>query len=167
MRRSTIVSETIFRRSIRLKQTAAWWTIQTRSDELNWARCRIFHELNSLMKSSTFTFYGETCTLSIGCIYMLQRHRSERHCTTNSEKCFLKLTCRWNYQFQNFPCLNYQFQNFPCLNCRVQCVLRLWKLQTLGVGFHVVSYEWARLSHVRRDSVFDRCRAFSHVQSGL
>ena len=35
MRRSTIVSETIFRRSIRLKQTAAWWTTQTHSDELN------------------------------------------------------------------------------------------------------------------------------------
>ena len=35
------------------------WTIQTHSDELNWARRQTFHELNSLslvplMKSSTF-----------------------------------------------------------------------------------------------------------------
>ena len=60
MWRSTFVSETIFRRSIRLKQTdRACWTIQTHSDELNWPSRRTCQELNSLsfvclMKSSTF-----------------------------------------------------------------------------------------------------------------
>ena len=57
---STFVPETIFRRSLRLKQTdRRFWTIQTHSDELNWARSRTFHELNwlslvLLMKSSSF-----------------------------------------------------------------------------------------------------------------
>ena len=46
MWRSTFVPETIFRRFIRLKQTERTrWTIQTHSDELNWARR---HERNSL-----------------------------------------------------------------------------------------------------------------------
>ena len=60
MWRSTFVPETIFRRSLRLKQTdRRFWTIQTHSDELNWARSRTFHELNwlslvLLMKSSSF-----------------------------------------------------------------------------------------------------------------
>ena len=55
-----VCPETIFKRSIRLKQTnRTCWTIQTHSDELNWARRRTFHELNTLslirlMKSSTF-----------------------------------------------------------------------------------------------------------------
>ena len=59
MYRSTFVPETIFRRSIRLEQTGTtYWKIQTYSDERNWARRRIFHELKSqplvrLMKSST------------------------------------------------------------------------------------------------------------------
>jgi len=49
MWRTTFVPETIFRRSIRLEQTdKTCWTIQTHSDELNWARRRTFHELNSL-----------------------------------------------------------------------------------------------------------------------
>ena len=60
MWRSTFIPATIFRRSIRLKQTdRTCCTIQTHSDELNWART--FHELNynsrsliRLMKSSTF-----------------------------------------------------------------------------------------------------------------
>ena len=48
MWRSTFVPETIFRRSIRLKQTdTTCWTIQTYSDELNWTRRGTFHELNS------------------------------------------------------------------------------------------------------------------------
>ena len=52
--------ETIFRRSVRLKQTdRTCWMIQTHLDEPNWARRQIFYELNSLslvrlMKSSTF-----------------------------------------------------------------------------------------------------------------
>ena len=51
MWRSTFVPETIFRRCIRLKQTErTCWTIQTHSDELNWARCGTFHELNSLSR---------------------------------------------------------------------------------------------------------------------
>ena len=60
MWKSTFVPETIFRRSIRLEQTdRTCWTIQTHSDELNWARRRTFHEVNSislvrLMKISTF-----------------------------------------------------------------------------------------------------------------
>ena len=60
MWRSTFVPGMIFRRSIRLKQTdRTCWTIQTHSDELNWASSRTFHELHSqslvrLMKSSTF-----------------------------------------------------------------------------------------------------------------
>ena len=60
MWKSTFVPETIFRRSIRLEQTdRTCWTIQTHSDELNWARRRTFHEVNSislvrLMKMSTF-----------------------------------------------------------------------------------------------------------------
>ena len=60
MWRSTFVPETIFRRSIRLKKTGGTcWTIQTHSDQLNWARCRNLRELNSLslarvIKSSTF-----------------------------------------------------------------------------------------------------------------
>ena len=60
MGRSTFVPKTIFRRSIRLKQMdSTFWTIQTHSDELNWARRRTFHELNSLslvrlLKSSKF-----------------------------------------------------------------------------------------------------------------
>ena len=46
MWRSTFVPETIFKRSIRLKQTdRTRWTIQTHSDELSWARR---HERNSL-----------------------------------------------------------------------------------------------------------------------
>ena len=41
-------AETILRRSIRPKQTARTsWTIQTHSDELNRARRRTFHEVNS------------------------------------------------------------------------------------------------------------------------
>ena len=54
---STFVPETILRH----KQTdGTCWTIQTRSDELNWARGRSYHEPNSLslvrlMKSSTFS----------------------------------------------------------------------------------------------------------------
>ena len=41
MWRSTFVPETIFRRSVCLKQTdKTCWTIQTYSDELNWARRR-------------------------------------------------------------------------------------------------------------------------------
>ena len=57
---SMFVPQTIFRRSIRLKQTdRTCWTIQTHSDKPNWARRRTFHECNSpnlvrLMKSSTF-----------------------------------------------------------------------------------------------------------------
>ena len=53
-------SVTIFRRSIRLKQTdRTRWTIQAHTDELNWERRRNFHDLNSLslirlMKCSTF-----------------------------------------------------------------------------------------------------------------
>ena len=60
MWKSTFVQETIFRRSIHLEQTdRTCWTIQTHSDELNWARRRTFHEVNSislvrLMKISTF-----------------------------------------------------------------------------------------------------------------
>ena len=52
MWRLTFVSETIFTRSIRLKQTdRTCWTIQTHADKLNWARRRTFHELNSLGSS--------------------------------------------------------------------------------------------------------------------
>ena len=57
--RSTFLTETIFRCSIRPKQTdRTSWTIQTHSDELKRARCRTFHEVNSLslvrfLKSST------------------------------------------------------------------------------------------------------------------
>ena len=60
MWKSTFVPETIFRRFIRLEQTdRTCWKIQTHSDELNWARRRTFHEVNSislvrLMKISTF-----------------------------------------------------------------------------------------------------------------
>ena len=87
MWKSTFVPETIFRRSIRLRQTGTTcWKIQTYSDELNWARRRIFHELKSqtlvrLMKSSTFgqglRYYGgpkrkrkqslcKSCLFSVG-----------------------------------------------------------------------------------------------------
>ena len=45
--------ETIFRRSIRLKQTGrTCWTIQSHSDELNWARRRTFHELLTYYRKS-------------------------------------------------------------------------------------------------------------------
>ena len=45
--------------SICFRRMESRWTIQTHSDELNWARRQTFHELNSLslvrlMKSSTF-----------------------------------------------------------------------------------------------------------------
>ena len=49
-----------FRRSIRLEQSdRTCWTIQTHSEELNWASRRTFHEINllrlvRLTKSSTF-----------------------------------------------------------------------------------------------------------------
>ena len=51
--RSTFLTETIFRCSIRPKQTPQQtdrtsWTIQTHSDELNRARRRTFDEVNSL-----------------------------------------------------------------------------------------------------------------------
>ena len=68
MWKSTFVPATIFRRSIRLKQTdRTYWTIQTHSDELNRDRRRNFHELNSLslirlIKGSTF---GIGLTLAI------------------------------------------------------------------------------------------------------
>ena len=49
MWRTTFLPETIFSRSIRLKQTdSACWTIQIHLDEHNWARRRIFHEVNLL-----------------------------------------------------------------------------------------------------------------------
>ena len=52
MWRSTFVPETIFGRPIRLKQTdRTCWTIQTHSDELNWARRRTFHELSKFGSS--------------------------------------------------------------------------------------------------------------------
>ena len=54
---STFVLKTILKRSIRRKQTdRTCWTIQTPSDELNWARRRTFNSLTlvGLMKSSTF-----------------------------------------------------------------------------------------------------------------
>ena len=60
MRGSTFVPKIILRCFICLKQMDRMcWTIQIHSDELNWARRRTFHELNSLslvflMKSSTF-----------------------------------------------------------------------------------------------------------------
>ena len=62
MWRSTSVPETIFRRSIRLKQTHIERVGRSKliqMTELNWAGRRIFHELYSLslvclMKSSTF-----------------------------------------------------------------------------------------------------------------
>ena len=60
MWRSTFLTETIFRLSIRSRQTdRGCWTIHTHSDERDWARRRTFHDLNSislvrLMKSSTF-----------------------------------------------------------------------------------------------------------------
>ena len=55
-----VADETTSRSFIRLKQTdTTCWTTQTHSDELNWARRRTFHGLNSLsldcfIKSSTF-----------------------------------------------------------------------------------------------------------------
>ena len=76
MWRSTFVPETIFRRSIRPKQTdRTGWTIWTHSDELNWAGRRTFHQHNSLslvrlMKSSTF---GLGLSPSRSCNYPLQR----------------------------------------------------------------------------------------------
>ena len=49
MWRSTFVPETIFRRTIHLKQTdRTCWTIQTHSDEINWARRRNVYKHNSL-----------------------------------------------------------------------------------------------------------------------
>ena len=57
--RSTFLTEMIFRCSIRPRQKdRTSWTIQTHSDELNRARGRTFHEVNSLslvrfLKSST------------------------------------------------------------------------------------------------------------------
>ena len=66
MWRSTFIPETIFRRFIRLKQTeTTCWTIPTHSYELNWAKRRTFHDLNSLslvrlMKRLTF---GQGLTL--------------------------------------------------------------------------------------------------------
>ena len=75
MWRSTFVPETIFRRSIRLKQTnRTCWTIQTHLDELNWARRRTFLEVNSIIlvhlkKSSTFG-------LGLGVWFILRKVRS-------------------------------------------------------------------------------------------
>ena len=60
MFKSAFPPETIFRRSFCLKWTdRTCWTIQTHSDEFNWARRKTFHEFNSLslvrfMKGSTF-----------------------------------------------------------------------------------------------------------------
>ena len=47
------VPETIFRRSVCLKQTdRRCWTIQTHLDELNWARRRTLHELLTYYRNS-------------------------------------------------------------------------------------------------------------------
>ena len=61
---SMFVPETIFRCSIRLKQTErTCWTIQTHSDEPTWARRRTFHGLNSLKFSHVSYF---PCWLQLG-----------------------------------------------------------------------------------------------------
>ena len=52
MRRLRFGPKTIFRRSIRLMQTdRKCWTIQTNSDELNWARRRTFCDLTKFGSS--------------------------------------------------------------------------------------------------------------------
>ena len=87
--RSTDLPETIFTRSMRLKQTdRTCWTIQIHSDKLNWARRPTFHELDSLslirlMKSSTFGGLGITKKNLILGIFTLQN--------------FISLRLKWNY----------------------------------------------------------------------
>ena len=68
-------AETILGRSIPLKQTdRTSWTIQSHSDELNWARRPTFHELNSLcldhlkQKVDVWPKQGRTSYAPINCI---------------------------------------------------------------------------------------------------
>ena len=67
MWRSMIAPEMIFRRSIRLLQTDRMrWTIQTYSDQLNWARRRTFHGLNSLFLIQRWVLHMKRLTFGLG-----------------------------------------------------------------------------------------------------